>query len=83
MATDGLWGPVLRRLLADGAARFAAILLLGIALACTGAPLYATHVAHTDPFRSNISGEITVDGVQRHVIEDTHDQPTPAALAPS
>ena len=67
---SSLWGPVLRRLLADGAARCAAVLLLAIVLACAGAPLYASLIAQTDPFRSNISGEITIDGVQRPVIAD-------------
>ncbi len=65
----GLWGPMLRRLTADRGALLAAVLLLAIALACAAAPLYAVHVAQTDPFHSNINGEITIDGVQRPVIE--------------
>ena len=36
--------------------------LLLIALACLAAPLYAARVAGTDPFASNISGSVTIDG---------------------
>lgn len=64
-----LWAPVLRRLGADRALWFAALLLAGIVALCLAAPLYATHVAQTDPFVSNISGEITLDGQLRPVIE--------------
>lgn len=33
-----------------------------IVLACLLAPVYATHIADTDPFRSNLGGQITLDG---------------------
>ena len=36
--------------------------LAAIVLACLLAPLYAAHVAHTDPFRSNVNG--TVSGIE-------------------
>lgn len=65
----GLWRPVLRRLRADPAALLAAALLAAVVALCLAAPLYAAHVAHTDPFRSAINGEISIDGVQRAVLE--------------
>jgi peptide/nickel transport system permease protein len=40
-------------------------LIVGLSLA---APLYARDVAHTDPFRSNIEGSITLDGRQQPVL---------------
>ncbi len=48
---------------------FALTVLVLIALAAAAAPLYAHYVAHTDPFRANITGEIEIDGVSRSVIE--------------
>ncbi|RYB04251.1 ABC transporter permease [Lichenibacterium ramalinae] len=36
--------------------------LLVIALACLAAPLYAARVSGTDPFASNISGSVSIDG---------------------
>jgi peptide/nickel transport system permease protein len=65
----GLWGPALRRLARDRGALLSLVLLLLIVSACLAAPLYADVVARTDPFRSNIAGELVVDGVQRSVIE--------------
>src|SRR6267142_65174 len=35
------------------------------------APAYAAYVAKTDPFRSNLSGQITVDGKRVPVMENT------------
>jgi peptide/nickel transport system permease protein len=40
----------------------ALLLFLLIVLLCLLAPFYAADVAETDPFRSNLSGQITVDG---------------------
>ncbi|MCB9948462.1 MAG: ABC transporter permease [Rhodospirillaceae bacterium] len=50
---------ILRR---DRAAILAAIVLVIIVVASLLAPLYAAHVSRTDPFRSNLSGSITIDG---------------------
>jgi peptide/nickel transport system permease protein len=52
----------LRRLCADRSAQVSAFVLALVVLACLAAPLYAGRIAHTDPFRSNVSGEITLDG---------------------
>ncbi|HKT04228.1 MAG TPA: ABC transporter permease [Rugosimonospora sp.] len=61
-AAAGPWRVSIGQLGRNRAALAAAGLFLLIALACVAAPLYAHHVAHTDPFRSNISGTTTVDG---------------------
>ena len=39
-----------------------------IVVLCLAAPLYAHHVAHTDPFASNLNGTTIVDG--KHVAGD-------------
>ena len=59
----------LGRLWADRSALVALSLILLVLLACLAAPLYARHVARTDPFRPNISGQVTIDGQARDVIE--------------
>ena len=46
-------------------------LLVLIVLASLAAPLYADHVAHTDPFRSNIDGTTIVDGKVAPVMEES------------
>ena len=65
----GLWATALRRLARDPSTVVAALLLGFVLCACLAAPLYASRIAHTDPFESNISGEITIDGQTRAVIE--------------
>ena len=44
-------------------------LLCLIALATLLAPLYAKRVAHTDPFQSNVSGEVTIDGKTEPILQ--------------
>ncbi len=61
-ASAGPWRVSLGQLLRNRAAMVSAGLFLLIVLACLAAPVYARHVAHTDPFRSNISGTTIVDG---------------------
>ena len=39
-----------------------AVALVLIVVSALAAPLYAEHIAHTDPFASNINGTTTVDG---------------------
>ncbi|ODN70354.1 hypothetical protein [Methylobrevis pamukkalensis] len=50
---------ILRR---DRPAMAAAVVLLLILVSALAAPLYASHVAGVDPFRSNLGGKIMVDG---------------------
>jgi peptide/nickel transport system permease protein len=58
----GPWRVSLAALRHNRAAMGAAVLFVLVVLACVAAPLYAHQVAHTDPFRSTISGTTTVDG---------------------
>jgi peptide/nickel transport system permease protein len=58
----GPWARAARKLVSDRAAVGALGLFILIVLICLAAPLYATYVAHTDPFTSNIEGSITIDG---------------------
>jgi peptide/nickel transport system permease protein len=47
------------------------VLLVAIVLASLAAPLYADHVAHTDPFRSNLDGTTIVNGKVVPVMEES------------
>src|SRR5271165_3976667 len=58
----GPWARALRLLVADRAAMLSLALLALITLLCLCAPLYATYVAHTDPFVSNVEGVVTIQG---------------------
>ncbi len=60
----GPWARAARKLWSDKAAMAALSLFLLIVLVCVLAPLYASQIAHTDPFTSNIDGEITMDEQQ-------------------
>lgn len=58
----GPWRRVLQGLLASPTAVISAALLALIVVATLLAPVYAKHVAGTDPFRSGLSAKIKVDG---------------------
>lgn len=57
----GPWAMALRKLRRDRAAMVALAVLILIVVASVLAPFYA-QIAQTDPFRSNLSGSIMVDG---------------------
>jgi peptide/nickel transport system permease protein len=57
------------RLRRNRAAMLAAAALVLIAAGTLLAPVYASHVAHTDPFASNLSGTVQIDGQQVPVIQ--------------
>lgn len=61
-ADRGPWATALRKLVHDRAAMASLAVLALILLACLAAPLYARFVSGTDPFASNVSGQITLDG---------------------
>ena len=69
------WRLTLRRFRRNRAAVFALIVFVLIIAACALAPLYASAVAHADPFRSNLSGTFLRDGRSVPVIE-----PNPSGL---
>jgi len=58
----GPWRTALRSLRRDRVAIGAFVVLLLIVLACLLAPVYAGQVAHTNAFRSNVSGGTVVNG---------------------
>ena len=58
----GPWRRVLQGLLASPTAVISAGLLVLIVIATLLAPVYAKHVAGTDPFRSGLSAKIKIDG---------------------
>ncbi|MCX6482637.1 MAG: ABC transporter permease [Mycobacterium sp.] len=63
------WATAISRLRRNRAAMLAAAALVLIAAGTLLAPVYASHVAHTDPFASNLSGTVQIDGQQVPVIQ--------------
>ena len=62
VSSRGPWATAARKLRRDRAAMVALLGLVLITLATLSAPLYAARVSGTDPFASNVSGTISVDG---------------------
>ena len=65
----GPWRQALTRLCRDRPSLGASIVLLVILVACLTAPLYASLVSRTDPFRSNLNGKIMIDGKRTSVMQ--------------
>ncbi|TWP35154.1 ABC transporter permease [Leekyejoonella antrihumi] len=65
------WRDATRDVLANRAALVALIILVIIVLVSLLAPLYASHVAHTNPFTSNVQGSIVVDGKKVDVMQQS------------
>jgi peptide/nickel transport system permease protein len=63
------WALAGRRLVANRIALAALVLFLLIVAVSFAAPLYAHHVAHTDPFVSNLNGTVTIDGKERQILQ--------------
>ena len=61
-ASEGPWRRAWAQLRHNRSAMASAIGLVLVVLACLLAPYYASHVAHTDPFTSNVSGSTVIDG---------------------
>jgi peptide/nickel transport system permease protein len=59
----------LRQLGRNRPAMAAAVIFILIVIACLAAPLYAHGVAHTEPFRSNVSGTTVVGGKTVQVLK--------------
>jgi peptide/nickel transport system permease protein len=66
--SPGPWRTALAQLLRHRSAMLGAVVFLVILGACLAAPLYAARVAHTNAFRSNISGTTVVDGAPTPVL---------------
>ena len=65
----GPWRTALGQLVRNKGAMVSLALLVLILVACLCAPLYASSVAHVDPFTSNVSGTTVVDGVTTPLLE--------------
>ena len=65
----GPWATAWRRLRKDRAAWISGSVLLMMVLLCLAAPLYVSLVTKVDPFRSNLDGEITLNGKTISVLE--------------
>jgi peptide/nickel transport system permease protein len=63
------WGIAGRRLLRNKLALAAIALFALIVAVSLAAPLYAHHIAHTDPFASNLSGTFELNGKTVQVIQ--------------
>jgi peptide/nickel transport system permease protein len=63
------WRLAGRRLLRNRVALAAAGLFVLIVVVSFGAPLYAEHIAHTDPFANNLNGTTVVDGKKVEVLQ--------------
>jgi peptide/nickel transport system permease protein len=63
------WRIAGRRLVRNRLAMAALVLFLLIVAVCFLAPVYASDIAHTDPFVSNISGTTVVDGKRVGVLQ--------------
>src|SRR4030095_6947119 len=66
-----LWAIAGRRLVRNRIAMAGLGLFLLIVVLSFLAPVYAHHIAHTDPFVSNLSGTTEIDGKQVGVLQET------------
>ncbi len=80
-AAQGPWATAWRRLRADRAAIASACILALILLASAAAPLYACHIAGTDPFRPNLDGSVTIAGRHLDILQPA-DNPLHLGAAP-
>jgi peptide/nickel transport system permease protein len=67
----GPWRTAWRKLRRDRAAMAALAVLVVIVAACLAARLYADHVAHTNPFESNLDGSFEMNGETISVMEQS------------
>src|SRR5580765_859275 len=63
------WALAFRRLRRNRIAFAALVLFILIVLSSLAAPLYANHIAHTDPFENNVNGTTIVDGKEVPLME--------------
>jgi peptide/nickel transport system permease protein len=68
VAGMGPWKLALRRLRRNKVALVFGGLFVVIVLVSLAAPLYANHVAHTDPFKNHLTDQITIDGKLTDVV---------------
>src|SRR5918996_5216822 len=62
------WRLALRRLKGNKTALVFGALFLALVAICLAAPLYADHVAHTDPYKNHLTEKIVIDGEKTDVV---------------
>src|SRR5215470_1133188 len=67
----GPWVTAYRKLIRDKAAMAALLLFILIVIGCCFAPYYASSIAHTEPFSSNLDGTIVINGEEQPVIHES------------
>jgi peptide/nickel transport system permease protein len=67
----GPWVTAFRKLSRDRAAMAALLLFILIVIGCSLAPYYASSIAHTLPFSSNLQGKIVIDGEEQPIISQS------------
>ena len=68
-AGDGPWRVAGRKLLRNRTAMAAGALFVAIVLLSFSAPLYAHHIAHTDPFQSSLTATTVINGKKVDVLQ--------------
>ncbi len=68
VAGTGPWRLALRRLKRNKTALVFAALFVVLVGMCLAAPLYADHVAHTDPYKNHLTDKIVIDGKKTDVV---------------
>lgn len=69
VAGQSPWRLAARRLARNRVAMAGLVLFVLIVAVCFAAPLYAHHIAHTDPLQPNVNGTTVVDGKTVEVIQ--------------
>jgi peptide/nickel transport system permease protein len=64
----GPWRLALRRLKRNKVALAFGFLFIVLVAVCLAAPLWADHVAHTDPYKNHLTDTIVVDGKKTNVV---------------
>jgi peptide/nickel transport system permease protein len=67
----GPWRVALGQLAHNPVAIASTVMLVVIVGICLAAPLYAHHVAHTDPFSSDVTGTTIVDGKRVSILQES------------
>src|ERR1043165_1262413 len=67
----GPWVTAFRKLVREKAAMAALLLFILIVIGCCFASYYASNVAFTQPFSSNLDGTVMVNGEEKPVIEES------------
>jgi peptide/nickel transport system permease protein len=67
-AGTGPWRIALRRLRRNKVALAFGVLFILLVAVSLAAPLYADHVAHTTPYKNNITGTVTIDGREENIV---------------